>query len=65
MDMDAARLHAGLVSPELTVFVRIIVVVHIVVHLLPFLNEGPVVSLSVKNLLVPLTIQPARMSSLH
>jgi hypothetical protein len=34
------------------------------VHLLPFLNEGLVVPLPVKNLLLPLMIQPARMSSL-
>ena len=44
--------------------VRLIVVIHVVVHLLPFLNVGLVVPLLVKNLLVPLTIQPARMSSL-
>ena len=55
----------SLVPPELTVRVWLVVVVHVVVHLLPFLNEGLVVPLLVKNLLVPLTIQPARMSSLH
>ena len=54
----------SLVPPELTVRVRLIVVVHVVVHLLPLLNEGLVVLLPVKNLLVLLTIQPARMSSL-
>ena len=53
----------SLVPPELTVHVRLVVVVHVVVHLLPFLNEGLVVPLPVKNLLVPLTIQHARMSS--
>ena len=58
--------HIGpsLVPPELTVRVQLVVVVHVVVHLLPFLNEGLVVPLLVKKLLVPLTIQPARMSSL-
>ena len=50
----------SLVSLELTVRVRLVVVV----HLLPLLNEGLVVPLPVKNLLVLLTIQPARMSSL-
>ena len=55
----------SLVPPELTVRVRLVVVVQVVVHLLPFLNVGLVVPLPVKNLLVPLTIQPARMSSLH
>ena len=55
----------SLVPPELTVRVRLIVVVHVVVHLLPFLNVGLVVPLPVKNLLVPLMIQPTRMSSLH
>ena len=55
----------SLVPPELMVRVRIVVVIHVVVHLLPFLNEGLVVPLPVKNLLIPLTIQPTRMSSLH
>ena len=55
----------SLVPPELMVRVRLVVVVQVVVHLLPFLNVGLVVPLPVKNLLVPLTIQPARMSSLH
>ena len=50
----------SLVPPELTVRVRLVVVM----HLLPLLNEGLVVLLPVKNLLVLLTIQPARMSSL-
>ena len=54
----------SLVPLELTVRVRLVVVVYVVVHLLPFLNEGLVVPLPVKILLVPLTIQPARMSSL-
>ena len=54
----------SLVPPELTVRVRLIVVVHLVVHLLPMLNEGLVVPFPVKNLLVLLTIQPTRMSSL-
>ena len=44
--------------------VRLVVVVHVVVHLLPLLNEGLVVLLLVKNLSVLLTIQPAHMSSL-
>ena len=44
--------------------VRLVVAIHVVVHLLPLLNEGLVVLLSVKNLLVLLTIQPTRMSSL-
>ena len=54
----------SLVPPKLTVRVRLIVVVHVVVHLLPFLNIGLVVPLPVKNLLVPLTIQPARVTKL-
>ena len=53
----------SLVPPELMVRVRLIVLVHIVVHLLPLLNEGLVVLLLVKNLSVLLTIQPACMSS--
>ena len=55
----------SLVPPELTVRVRLVVAIHVVVHLLLLLNKGLVVSLLVKNLLIPLTIQPARMSSLH
>ena len=54
----------SLVPPELTVHVWLVVAVHVVVHLLPLFNEGLVVPLLVKNLLVLLTIQPARMSSL-
>ena len=54
----------SLVPPELTVRVWLIILVHVVVHLLPLLNVGLVVLLLVKNLLVLLTIQPARMSLL-
>ena len=54
----------SLVPPELMVHVRLVVVVHVFVHLLSLLNEGLVVPLLVKNLLILLTIQPARMSSL-
>ena len=54
-----------LVPPKLMVRVWLVVVVQVVVHLLPFLSVGLVVPLPVKNLLVPLTIQPTRMSSLH
>ena len=54
----------SLVPPELTIHVWLIVAFHVIVHLLPLLNEGLVVPLLVKNLLVLLTIQPARMSSL-
>ena len=44
--------------------VRLVVLVHIAMHLLPLLNVVLVVLLLVKNLSVLLTIQPARMSSL-
>ena len=54
----------SLVLPELMVRVRLVVAVHVVVHLLPLLNEGLVVPLLVKNLSILLTIQPARMSLL-
>ena len=54
----------SLVLPELMVRVRLVVAVHVGVHLLPLLNEGLVVPLPVKNLLVLLTIQPTRMPSL-
>ena len=54
----------SLVSPELTVRMRLVVVVHVVMHLLPLLIVVLVVLLPVKNLSVLLTIQPARMSSL-
>ena len=54
----------SLVPPKLTVHVRLIVLVHVVVHLLPLLNVVLVVLLLVKNHSVLLTIQPARMSSL-
>ena len=54
----------SLVPPELTVRVRLVVVVHVVVHLLPLLNVELVVLLPVKKLSVLLTIQLARMSSL-
>ena len=55
----------SLVPPKLIVHVWLIVAIHVVVHLLRFLNVGLVVPLLVKNLLVPLTIQPACMSLLH
>ena len=54
----------SLVPPELTIRVRLVVLVHVVVHLLPLLNVVLVVLLLVKNLSVLLMIQPARMSSL-
>ena len=54
----------SLVPLELTVRVRLIVLVHVVVHLLPLLNVILVVLLLVKNLSILLTIQPTRMSSL-
>ena len=65
LDVGVVSFSPSLVPPELTVRVRLVVVVQVVVHLLPFLNVGLVVPLPVKNLLVPLMIQPARMSSLH
>ena len=55
---------SSLVLPELMVCVRLVVLVHVVVHLLPLLNVVLVVLLPVKNLSVLLTIQPARMPSL-
>ena len=54
----------SLVAPVLMVHVRLVVLVHVVVHLLPLLNVGLVVLFLVKNLYVLLTIQPARMLSL-
>ena len=54
----------SLVSPELTVHVQLIVLVHVVVQQLPLLDVVLVVLLLVKNLLVLLMIQPTRMSSL-
>ena len=54
----------SLVPPELTVHVRLIVLVHVAIHRLPLLNVELVVLLPVKNLSVLLTIQPAHMSSL-
>ena len=54
----------SLVPPELTVRVRLVVVIQVVVHLLPLLNVELVVLLPVKNIYVLLIIQPARMSSL-
>jgi len=54
----------NLVPPKLMVRVRLVVAIHVVVHLLPLLNEGLVVPLLVKILLVLLMIQPTRMSSL-
>ena len=46
------------------VHVRLVVLVHVVVHLLPLLNVELVMLLPVKNLSILLMIQPARMSSL-
>ena len=54
----------NLVSPELMVCVRLVVLVHVVVHLLPLVNVELLVLLLVKKLSVLLTIQPARMSLL-
>ena len=54
----------SLVPPELTVCVRLVVLVHVVVQQLPLLNVVLVVLLPVKNLSILLTIQPAHMSSL-
>ena len=54
----------SLVPPELMVRVRLVVLVHVVVHLLPLLNVELVVLLPVKKLFVLLTIQPACMSLL-
>ena len=53
-----------LVPPELMVHVRLVVLIHVVMHLLPLLNVVLVVFLPIKNLSVLLTIQPARTSSL-
>ena len=45
-----------LVPPELMVHVRLVVLIHVVMHLLPLLNVELVVLLLVKNLSVLLTI---------
>ena len=54
----------SLVPPKLMVRVRLVVLVHVVVHLLPLLNVELVELLPVKNLSILLMIQPTCISSL-
>ena len=49
----------SLVAPELTVRVRLVVLIHVVMQQLSLLNVVLVVLLPVKNLSILLTIQPA------